>query len=1137
MSEKGPCSVVQCSKEKILVGESGWIFKEGVLKSLLPKNLRFVGIVTDAVVGPLFGDKVKNLLVSKKEEEKKEEENEKEEERNEDLIVKVFTLPNGEATKHRIWKKMIETWLFENGAVKTSCLIALGGGVIGDLLGFVASSFLRGIPFIQLPTTLLAMVDSSIGGKTAVDVQEGKNLIGAFNHPFVVCLDPFFLTTLPLRHISNGMAEVIKVAVALDADAFGWLERSDVASLILSRDEPTLFRCIQFSAQLKASVIDEDERDAGKRNILNVGHTVGHGLEAILSPLGWLHGECVSVGTIVEALASFQYDVLGSGDCIERIKRVLKMYKLPVVLPFDDFKVESVVEFCKKDKKSKTANDIRCVFLSGIGSVGSQITYSMSEKVLRMLLSPAVVVVPSSSSSPSPSASPSPTEITLAVPGSKSVSNRVLLLAALGTGEISLSGLLHADDTYVTLDALSALGVQWSWDRTGSLLRIVGSGGQLAISSSAASSSSPNETEIYLGNAGTASRFLTAACTWLPVGQSVLLHGSPRLHERPIRPLVDALCRAGIKIEYQNKEGYFPIRVHGNGGFPSGGDIFLDSTLSSQFTSAVLMAAAKGGSTLTLTGELVSQPYVKMTIEIMGVFGVKVESDPSYRSHRIPETSYTNPNELIVEADASTSTYPLALAAITGKSVTVTNIGSRSLQGDAAFSLLLEKMGCSVCQTETTTSVKGPAKYVFLFFFFSLFFFLFFLIFLFSLLLLNQYFFLNDRLTAIPEINMDHLTDAFMTMAVVAAVSHGTCRIVGISNQRVKECDRIAAMLLAFERVGIPATELPDGIEVVGQPHLLKERQEQQGESSSDYHLIECFKDHRIAMSLAVLGCVIPKIVLLDKACVEKTFPHFWQMLSNQFSVEVNGYEGEVPSLSSPSISSSRGIPSPLSDPQRKTVILIGMRMSGKTTGGKYLAKELGGRRWVDADDVFTTKTNLSPKEFVKEKGMEEFRRVEAEVLEELMKEHPIDTVISCGGGIIETPGGRAPLLSVVSPSSPSSPSSPFSFIVLHMRREWSSLEAALSSDLIRVPLAEPLSETWKRREPLFEMCSHVEYYGAEEKREGEDEEEKREMPLLLSLVKKCLKWKNSPVIRIGPGTCFVSLTLPTYQNGFSHFL
>jgi 3-dehydroquinate synthetase len=211
------------------------------------------------------------------------------------FVFLFFFFSFNRSSKSRSSKSEIEDWLLREGAGKNSVLVACGGGVVGDLTGFVASSFYRGVPVVQIPTSLLAMVDSSIGGKTAIDVWAGKNLIGAFHHPLLVAIDVELLRTLPLKQLMNGMAEVIKVAVALDAAFFSYLERADIAKLVAARDEETLLYIVKRSAELKAGIVEGDERDAGRRNILNLGHTVGHAIEHLFS---WLHGEAVASGMV-----------------------------------------------------------------------------------------------------------------------------------------------------------------------------------------------------------------------------------------------------------------------------------------------------------------------------------------------------------------------------------------------------------------------------------------------------------------------------------------------------------------------------------------------------------------------------------------------------------------------------------------------------------------------------------------------------------------------------------------------------------------------------------------------------------------------------------------------------------------------
>ncbi len=995
------------------------------LQTLLPRSARFVGIVTDMSVDTLYARKLAaRLRIEGKRE------------------VAVYVLPDGEPSKGRQWKELIEEWLFGCKADKASCLLALGGGVVGDLTGFVAATYLRGIPFLQVPTSLLAMVDSSIGGKTAIDVAAGKNLIGCFNHPAAVAIDTSFLETLPLRQLCNGMAEVIKVAAALDAAFFEWLERPDVSKLICeARDKETLLHCVQRSAALKARIVDEDERDGGRRNILNLGHTIGHALEACLAPK-WLHGECVAVGVIVEAYAALDAGVLSSTATIERIRRVLKLYRLPFAVPFDEIstRMDEMLSFALMDKKAANAK-IRCVFLSGVGCVGEKITYSMDQDLFRQLLSQGISVVPGSSGSSGAVGATS-----VCVPGSKSVSNRVLLLAGLSAGVTIVSGLLHAADTYVSLEALSVLGVKWTWNTAGSELRIEGSGGKLNVSPDA---------HIFLDNAGTASRFLTACVTWLPVGQQVTLRGSARMHERPIRPLVDALRSIGVKIDYLGKEGHFPLFVHGNDGLPRGARISLDSSVSSQFTSAVLLAGCKGGVELHLTGTLISQPYVRMTIALMRQFGVQVQSSADFTVHSIPNAGYVNPPNTAVEADASSATYPLAFAALTNRQVTVTNIGFDSMQGDAKFAFLLEKMGCRIEQTAGTTTVTGPTY--------------------------------RSQLVCIPEVDMADQTDAFLTMAVLAACAHGTCRIVGIANQRVKECNRIAAVVSGLQSCGVVAKELEDGIEVTGGVT-----------PSSERHLIHCFNDHRVAMSFAILGCVVPNVVLLDKACVDKTFPNFWHMLKRAFNISVMA----APERDTPHAAAEVTTPT---GPSR--IVLIGMRGAGKTTHGERLARALG--MWfVDADAKFMETSGKPPKQFVAEHGMAEFRSQEAAILRKLLAQK--NCVIACGGGIVETPEARALLQGARS-----------STLIVHVRRDWNSLASYLTDESNRVPLAEPLEATWERRLPHYEALADVEYFWSDS----------ISSPGIDMFVERYFAQRFWPAWRIGPGTMFESLNAHTYRD------
>eukprot|EP00123_Amoebidium_parasiticum_P017496 comp23872_c0_seq2/m.41864 comp23872_c0_seq2/g.41864 ORF comp23872_c0_seq2/g.41864 comp23872_c0_seq2/m.41864 type:complete len:823 (-) comp23872_c0_seq2:45-2513(-) len=733
------------------------------------------------------------------------------------LLSKV--LPPGEQTKCRKVKEEIEDWLLENHCNRDSCLLAMGGGVIGDLTGFVAATYMRGIPFVQIPTSLLAMVDSSVGGKTGIDTPHGKNLIGAFHQPKRIYMSMTFLQSLPKRQLFNGMAECIKTAAIWDEFEFEYLENN--SDRIISGDTEALMRIVIGSAGVKAQVVTADEKEGGLRGLLNFGHTIGHAVEALCQP-EMLHGEAVAIGMAREAELARAMGVLTQAN-VGRLVRCLQLYGLDPTLP-RHLSVPDMMEKMAVDKKNKGGKKA-VVILKEVGAVLEKKAVGVEDGLIERVLCEHVVVVSTEKG----------VEGTVRVPGSKSISNRALLLAGLASGTCKISGLLHSDDTKVMLDALKAFGVTYETEEGGETLVINGSGGALTA---------PNK-EVYLGNAGTASRFLTSACTLLPPATTCVITGNARMKQRPIGPLVDALRSNGAHIEYKETDGCLPLAIEG-GGF-KGGSMALAANISSQYVSSILISApyAQAPVNLDLTGgEVVSQPYIDMTLQLLSQFGVNAVRRPETNTYDIPKQTLANPNEFLVEGDASSATYPLAIAAITGGTVTVDNVGSRSLQGDAAFCRLLESMGCTVSQSETTTTVTGPPR--------------------------------DQRLKPI-KIDMMTMTDAFMTAAVLAAVADGTSQLTGIANQRVKECDRLAVMVEELGKLGVKARELPDGIEIEGKaPNEIKGNV-----------VIKCHDDHRIAMSFAVLGCRVSNILISEKHCVEKTYPEFWDHLESLLKVNL----------------------------------------------------------------------------------------------------------------------------------------------------------------------------------------------------------------------------------------------------------
>lgn len=864
----------------------------------------------------------------------------------------------------------------------------MGGGVIGDLVGFVASTYMRGIPFIQIPTTLLSMVDASIGGKTGINTSFGKNLLGSFYHPVAIYMDLKTLETLPDREFSNGLAEVIKTAAIRDSESLDILE--NFVDRILNRDMELLNKLIFTTAGIKAKIVSQDDKENGIRCILNWGHTVGHAIEALLS-FTLLHGECVSIGMLLEAKLSYRMGYLESPFIISRLFRILQSYNLPVQLP-KNLSSSSLLQKMNLDKKNANST-IRCIILKSIGNV-IETPIAVEQHLIESVLLPSVQIINNGF-----------IQGKISIPGSKSISNRALLLAALGKGSCEIYNLLHADDTRVMLDALQQMGVSFAWKDHGKICIVTNVSGTLH---------SPNK-PIYLGNAGTAARFLTTLCTLLPHGSTSILTGSERLKERPIQDLTDSLIENGCQILFQEKPGFFPIQVNG-GGF-LGGNIKVKADVSSQFVSSILLSApyARKPVILEIIGEkIVSQSYIDMTLKVMKQFGIRVEK--LNIGYKIWNGVYANPRKFIVEADASSATYLLALGAITGGEITISNLFPNSVQGDSQFYTLLEQMGCLIqVSEEYGITVKGPPN--------------------------------GQSLKGIT-VDMSSMTDAFMTLAILGAVADGTTRITNIANQRLKESNRILAMVTELNKCGIQAKELEDGIEIEGYGNRLEQLHGAE---------IDCYNDHRIAMSFSILGCKIPGIIILDQECVNKTYPNFW------YDLETLGISIK-PTISKNTTKSTN---SPFSFPP---LILIGMRGSGKTSKGKAISQALN-FQFIDMDTLFEEKMEMSIQSYISQNGWNSFRFIEVNLLRDLLSGRNLPQgihfdsklIIATGGGIVETQEGRMLLES----------HKPY---VIQIHRNIQDIIHYLKQDQTRANLGELPLSIWERRQKYYQQCSQFQF-------------------------------------------------------------
>ena len=408
----------------------------------------------------------------------------------------------------------------------------------------------------------------------------------------------------------------------------------------------------------------------------------------------------------------------------------------------------------------------------------------------------------------------------ITLPGSKSLSNRVLLLAMLSEGETLIENLLDSDDVRRMVDALAKLKISYEEDRPNKKIRVRGVVGRIPVV----------EAKLFLGNAGTAIRPLTAALT-LGHGRFVL-DGIERMRERPIQDLLEGLNQLGAHVRSIYNTGCPPVEIIADGLL--GGVTELSGAISSQYLSAILLTSpyAKTPVEIRIRDHLVSIPYVEMTIRLMSRFGVNVVVSEDFRNFYInAPQNYQSPETYFVEGDASSASYFLAGAAITGGSVTVVGCGTESLQGDAQFAKVLEMMGAEVGWQANKITVQG-----------------------------------SGNLKGI-DVDMNEMPDAAMTLAVTALFAKGTTAIRNIYNWRLKETERLKAVSCELKKLGASVDEGEDYLIIVPPRELMPAE-------------ISTYDDHRMAMAFSLAACSEVPITILNPTCVNKTFPDYFNQLS-----------------------------------------------------------------------------------------------------------------------------------------------------------------------------------------------------------------------------------------------------------------
>jgi len=336
----------------IFIGEGASLSLENFDGYIAGKD---IAIITNEVVAPLYLNEISDLFSNRN--------------------VIEYILPDGEQEKKLKTVHKIIDRLMEAGFGRDSTLIALGGGVVGDITGFTASIFMRGINFIQIPTTLLAQVDASVGGKTAVNHKAGKNLIGSFYQPQCVICDSIFLATLEATEISAGLAEIIKYGLIFDSEFFQWLQKN--MQQILSNDRAAVDYVIQRSCAIKAEIVAQDEKEQSVRALLNFGHTFGHAIEKLTGYGNWTHGDAVAVGMVLAARLSENMSLITPED-VQNIEEILTAANLPISLPNID--PAELLAAMQSDKKVKDRN-IQLVLLKNIGEAFLTADYSQEDLV------------------------------------------------------------------------------------------------------------------------------------------------------------------------------------------------------------------------------------------------------------------------------------------------------------------------------------------------------------------------------------------------------------------------------------------------------------------------------------------------------------------------------------------------------------------------------------------------------------------------------------------------------------------------------------------------------------------------------------------------------------------------------------
>ena len=616
-----------------------------------------VAVVTDSNVAPLYAERAEASL------------------RKAGFIVKRAVFPAGEKSKNLAGLELIYDQLLSPDPftlTRTDLIIALGGGVTGDMAGFAAGTVLRGVPYVQVPTTLLAQVDSSVGGKVAVDLKQGKNLAGLFYQPKLVLIDPDTLDTLPDRVFFDGMGEVVKYGLIRKPALWRLLSEVSGREALRPFMEEILYTC----CDCKREIVEHDEQDTGERMLLNFGHTVGHAYEKLGGYEKWMHGEAVCCGMYTILRVGEQHGFTRPG-----LAASLRQLLTRQGMPWDAGAVpeKALTETLAFDKKGSGAT-IRPVFVRTPGD-------SFYEPLPRETFARWVLEAgdtPEMPAGPAPfppfraarRVLPGKLSGELAVPGSKSAGHRTVIAAALAAGESRIENLTPSKDIGATLQAVEALGAE-ILSREGDAVTLRGT-----------AAAPPEIPVIDCGESGSTLRFMIPVALALVGGKPVSFTGRGRLMERPLEPYFALFREKGVAYRLEN--GF--LRVQGT---LTPGEYRLSGKVSSQFITGLLLALpllpGDGESEIVITDSLESKGYVDMTLSVLQQFGVQAENvDGTYTRFRVPAGQQYHAGRFPVEGDYSQAAFFLAYnRAAREEAVYLHGLSPDSVQGDKAAAEIL----------------------------------------------------------------------------------------------------------------------------------------------------------------------------------------------------------------------------------------------------------------------------------------------------------------------------------------------------------------------------------------------------------------------------------------------------------------